>query len=756
MRIVYDLESTGLLNQESIDYTKFPLKFRPTFQIHCLVAMDIDTGEIYKFYEDTIKDIPEFFEKVTCVVGHNIIGYDNLVLRMYFGLHFKVIPETSLNKRPIEMHDTLVMSRMLYPDRKGGHSLDAWGKRTGVYKSGYGKTQDWKVFTPEMLEYCVDDVKASLATYRALIKEWGKWDWQDAYGLEMAVADLTAQQEQVGFHFNTQLAEECVLELNQWLEEIELDVEPKLPLKRISKGNAKEFTPPKEQFLKSGKPNSYIQKFVAKHDGEWIDDRTVKLFGEVHELPLPQKTMKDHEPMTLANQIELKQWLVSAGWTPLVWNEKDLTLDSKKRKLTPEKFRTAALRYIEETLGKPYEEWRCERLRCEPYELRGKLLNHDLRRPLKVYTAPKFTINQDKDIDPALIRLGAKYDFVKDVVKWLTYRHRRNSIQSPKGTGFLANVREDGRIPTPANPCGASTSRYQHNIVCNIPRVTSLYGDKMRDMFGAAPGYLQLGYDASGLEARIEGHYTIQFPGGEEYAKDLVAEKPNDIHTKHAKRNGITRDEQKTLKYSISYGAQPPKVSKQMGWSIQRATKTFEAFWLSALPLKTLKERVVGYWKKIGNKQFVKAVDGRKLFVRSEHSIINMVFQSAGVICCKRANVMHHIRLEEEGLLFDPFVDETMEGKCHAMIHYHDEAQWQVCPSLIDVYTFDSKKDAEAFEVEGKFLGDATELDGKWVRTYSLVGSLAKQAMIDAGKYYKLRVNLDSDYIINRSWKGCH
>jgi hypothetical protein len=718
--------------------------------------MDVDTGAIYKFYEDTVKDIPKFFEEVTCVIGHNIVGYDNLVLRMFFGLNFKINP-SALNGRPIEIIDTLVMSRMLYPDRRGGHSLQAWGERTGVYKSDFGKTQDWKVFTQDMLDYCVADVKASWAAYQALIAEWGSWEWGDAYDLEMSVADLTAQQEQVGFYFNTELAETCLEELNQWLDEIGTSVEPKLPLKRISKTNAKAFIPPKIQFLKSGKPSSYIEKFVDVHGGEWLEDRVVKLFGKVYELPIPQETLVTHEPMTLANQIELKQWLVNAGWVPLVWTEKDLTLDSKKRKLTAEKYRVAALRYLEDTLGKPYEEYRCERLKCEPYELRGKLLNHDPRRPLKVYTSPKFTINQDKDIDPALIKLGAKYDFVTDVVKWLTYRHRRNSIKSPKkGTGFLANVREDNRIPTPANPCGASTSRYQHNIVCNIPRVTSLYGDKMRDMFGAAPGYLQLGYDASGLEARIEGHYTIQFPGGEEYAKDLVAEKPFDIHTKHAKKNGISRDEQKTLKYSISYGAQPPKVSKQMGWSIKRATQTFDAFWESALPLKTLKERVVTYWKKRGGKQFVKALDGRKLFVRSEHSIINMVFQGAGVICCKRANVIHHKRLEEEGILFDPFEDSSMKGKCHAMIHYHDEAQWQVCPSLVTVYKFDSKKEAESFEIDGKFIGDATELDGVWTRTYSKVGSLAKKSMRDAGVYYNLRVSLDSDYIINRSWKGCH
>lgn len=670
MRVVYDLESTGLLNEHSIDYSRLPFKLKPHFRIHCLVAKDIDTGEKYRFYQDNLDDIVAFFEKVTVVIGHNIIGYDNIVLRLYYGLHFDVFRKT-LNGRPVEIIDTLVMSRMLYPDRKGGHSLESWGKRTGTLKNDFGKTADWSTFSMKMLEYCDDDVEASHATYRALVKEWGDWDWSDAFEVESITAHITAHQEQLGFWFNSPLANECVEELTKWLDEIATRVEPQLPLKPIGKGEAKDFTPPARQFLKSGERSSYIEKFVQRYGGEWIGDKTFALFGKEYTLPLPLEPIVTHSPMTLANQAELKQWLVSAGWNPLVWNEKDLTLDSKKRKLTPDKFRQTALRYIEETLGSPYEEFRCERLKCEPYELRKKLLNHDLSRPLKVYTAPKYTINQDKDIDPALIKLGEKYAFVTDVVKWLTYRHRRNSILSPKGSGFLAHVRSDGRIPTPANPCGASTSRYQHNVVCNIPRVTTLYGDKMRDLFGAAPGFFQLGYDASGLEARIEGHYTIQYPGGQEYAADLIAEKPNDIHTKHAKKNNITRDEQKTLKYSISYGAQPPKVAKQMGWPLARATKVFESFWRSAAPLKTLKERVVAYWKGKGGKKFVRAVDGRKLFVRSEHSIINMVFQSAGVICCKRANVLHHLKLLEEGLLLDIFADSSMEGKCHAMIHYH-------------------------------------------------------------------------------------
>lgn len=673
MRIYYDLESTGLLDSTSIDYSQMPYRLKDTFKVHCLVAEDVDTGDVYKFYQDNLKDLPEFLEGVTEVIGHNIISYDNLVLRLYFGMHFKVEYDgtETLNGKPCKITDTLTMSRMLNPDRRGGHSLKAWGIRLGILKGDFAESNEWHTFTEEMLEYCVQDVVVTKATYKALCKEWGDWPWEDAYQLEKQVQYITTQQEHFGFYFDSELGERCLEELETWLDEIEQKVEPQLPSKPISKTNAKKFVPPKIQFKKNGEVSANMLKFVEKHGGEWTGDREVRLFGKHLQLPLKQEPLVTEEPMTLANQIELKKWLVSVGWEPLVWGEKELTLDSKKQKLSREKFKASVERYIEETLGGPYEKFRCERLRCKPWELRKKLLMHDLSKPLKVYTSPKYTINQDKEVDPNLVKMGEKYSFVEDVVKWLTYRHRRNSILSPNGTGFLKHVREDGRIPTPANPCGAATSRYQHAVVANIPRATSLYGENMRSMFGAQNPNYQIGYDFSGLEARIEGHYTVQYEGGEEYAKDLVAEKPNDIHTKHAQRNGITRDEQKTLKYSCTYGAQPPKIAKQMGWTPKRANAVFESFWESAKPLATLKERVVMYWHKKGGKQFVKAIDGRKLWVRSEHSIVNIVFQSAGVICAKRANVYHHKWLEERGLLFDPFADKSFDNKCHLQIHYH-------------------------------------------------------------------------------------
>lgn len=763
MRIYFDLESSNLLNNSSIDYLQLPYKLKPGYKVHCLVAKDVDTGEIYKYTPDNIDQVVDLFQNATEVIGHNIINFDMRVLQLYFGVDFEIDLEGKQDKvmgRPCEITDTLVISRLLNPDRFGGHSLKEWGKRTGLLKGDYGQQEDaWDTYSEEMLEYCVQDVEVTEATYKLLMKEWGKWDWSDAYKTEKITAYLVGVSEHYGFHFDKNLAESCLAELNTWMDSIEGSVEPQLPLKRMSKTSAKSFIPPKNQIKKDGNLTSHMLKFVMKHDGKISEELGCKFFhykGRSWQLPMEQEPIEDQEPMRLANQQDMKAWLVSEGWIPTVWADSDLTVDNKKQKLTFDKFKQRVLRYCQETNESPFARFRCDHVKAATVrEMYLKMLKHNLERPLKVLTSPKFTVNNDKDICPNLLRLGERVAFVEDVVKWLTYRHRRNAILSPKGTGFLSNLKDDGRIPTPANSCGAATSRFKHSVVCNIPRVTSLYGDKMRALFGVAKGHIQVGYDFSGLEARVEGHYTMQYPGGDEYAVALLAEKPGDIHSVNARKMGVTRDDAKTMKYAISYGAQPAKLSKQMNWTLGHAKEVFNSFWDAAEPLKILKEKVTSYWEKTGNR-FIKGVDGRKLYVRSEHSVINLLFQSAGVIAAKKAHILHCTRLQEEGLFFDPFKDSDTKNKAIAMILYHDEAQWSCCRSLVDFYEFDSKQEAEDFRLKGKLLSDVYEEGGKWVRHYSRVGELASMCAGEAAKYYNMRVDLAADYIVGDNWKVCH
>lgn len=760
MEVVLDIEATGLLNHGSIDYRQYPYKLLPTFQVHCIVARDIN-GMVYKFTPENLWDFPDFLKKCTKIIGHNIIDYDLLVIELFFGIKFDVDPFT-LDGREVEICDTLVLSKLLNPDRFGGHGLEAWGDRLSFHKDDFGKQTDWKEYSEKMLKYCVQDVQVNYKLYKHLMEyEWRNWGWDEAFWLEQTIRYYVTIQSHFGFFFDKKLAQWCSDDLDGKMRAIEEEIEPQLPPKPMTKTTAKKFVPPKIQIKKNGEPSSHMVNFCEKHgliiDADEYGD--LKLYGlgdKPRELPLKQEPILNEEPMTLADQDAIKQYLISQGWEPTAWKEKDLTTDTKKQKLDFVRYRKACERYIEQTMNSEYMSPRLKFLKIKPAEFRSKLMKHDREKPMRVLSTPSLTVGQDKQICPNLVELGSKYSWVSNLVLWLTYRHRKNSVNSDKGTGWLNNPRIDidNRIGTPADTAGTNTFRYTHKDVANVPRVSSTYGEFIRALFGVPEGQYQIGSDAAGLEARVEAHFTAQFEGGDDYATALISEKPNDIHTVNAKKMDVDRDTAKTLKYATTYGAQARKIAKTLGVSLAEAEKIFEDFWEASKPLKILKERVAKYWKVKGKKVFIKGIDGRKLITRSEHSLLNVLFQSTGAIVMKRQMVLYMRRLKAQGLYSNPFRDS--EIKATQMIHYHDECQWQVCPDLIDTYEFDTKEEAEAFEIEGKVLSNVHEHDGKYVRGWSIIGQTFAETMKEAGEYYNFRVTLAADYDIGGNWAECH
>ena len=212
-----------------------------------------------------------------------------------------------------------------------------------------------------------------------------------------------------------------------------------------------------------------------------------------------------------------------------------------------------------------------------------------------------------------------------------------------------------------------NTNRYRHIGVCNIARASSIYGKQMRSMFGCGSGMVQLGFDFSSLEARIQGHYCLPF-NGEELSVQLLASKPNDIHTLNANKLGIPRDQAKSIGYALLYGCHYKKLMSMLSIGDAEAKALYENYWEAVRPLKDLKEAVERSWNS-RDKSFVIGVDGRKIVTRSAHSLLNALFQSGGVICAKYSTVFIYQLLEEQGYKCNPFKDQSLD-MC-GMIEYH-------------------------------------------------------------------------------------
>ena len=179
--------------------------------IHCIAIGS--PGE-----DPEIVDVEEALERLRLadvIVGHNILNFDIPAIK-------RLYPDWDISD--VCVRDTLVMSRMLWPDVQnedwqipgfprnlvGRHSLKAWGVRMGILKDSFGESQNWDVFTEEMGEYCIQDVRVTQALWDRIEKEDPP---ENPTVLEHEFAEVISQQEKNGFAFDVEGAKKLHAEL---------------------------------------------------------------------------------------------------------------------------------------------------------------------------------------------------------------------------------------------------------------------------------------------------------------------------------------------------------------------------------------------------------------------------------------------------------------------------------------------------------------------------------------------------------------
>ena len=216
MKYCFDIETDGLLDEAT--------------QIWCIVLKNIETNQVYKYYNDTIEEGVAALQNADTVIGHNIIAFDLPVVKKLF----------SNFKYPKNVFDTLVATRLIWADIKerdfkmvnkgfptkliGRHSLKAWGVRLGNNKQEI--ETDWSVFTKEMLEYCVQDVEVTYTLYNKIIeKNYAK----QSLDLEHSLQTICATMMRNGIGFDLKKAETLYAELIQERNDLEAKLNETFP-----------------------------------------------------------------------------------------------------------------------------------------------------------------------------------------------------------------------------------------------------------------------------------------------------------------------------------------------------------------------------------------------------------------------------------------------------------------------------------------------------------------------------------------------
>ncbi len=236
--------------------------------------------------------------------------------------------------------------------------------------------------------------------------------------------------------------------------------------------------------------------------------------------------------------------------------------------------------------------------------------------------------------------------------------------------GWLNLVNEEDRINGQLDTLGAVSGRCTHRTpnLAQVPSGRAFKGKECRELFTVPEGYVLIGCDASGLELRMLAHFLYEFDEGE-YAKEVVS---GDIHTTNQLAAGLeTRDQAKTFIYAFLYGAGDAKLGSITGSKNKaKAGKALKFKFFEALPaIEDLLDKVQ---RSVAKRSYIVGISGRRLHIRSAHSALNTLLQSAGAYVMKYYTVELFKNLKKYG------------NKVHFVGNIHDEVQLEVAKEIAE------------------------------------------------------------------------
>ena len=555
------------------------------------LAVTMQDGNVLEHYDRD--SLAATLEGDFPVVGHNLIGFDIPVLEKLWDI--------SVDKSRVQ--DTLVMSRLANPQREGGHRLSNWGEILGFPK---GDHSDWTCLSPEMIAYCIQDVRVTAKAYNKIKLELRKFS-PESIDLEHEVQWITQEQIRNGWLLDMRHA----MDLLATLKERKLAVEDE-----VHKVFKPKWVDVKQVAPKTKKDGSLSK--VGLTDEEY---QKVQQSGDMS--PFMRKMLK---PFNLGSRQQIGEYLMDFGWKP--------------KKKTP--------------TGQPI-------------------------------------------VDEAVLSTVKGIPQAALIAEYLMLQKRVAQVQS-----WVDEANPDtDRVHGYVNTNGAVTGRMTHSKpnLAQVPASYSPYGKECRQCWIAREGYKLVGFDASGLELRMLAHYMDD----KDYTNEVIN---GDIHTANQHLAGLeSRDQAKTFSYALLYGAGDEKLGTVAGGGRGAGSKLRERFMSNLPAYADLKDRTVTQ----AAQGCINGLDGRKLHIRSEHSALNTLLQSAGAIVMKKALCL----LQEYATLWN--LDYYFVG------NIHDEVQAEVREDQADKY-----------------------------------GRLAVSCLEAAGIELGLNCKLTGDYQVGSSWAETH
>jgi DNA polymerase-1 len=744
-RLAFDIETNGLLPEVDSMWS--------------LCIRDIDTKEEWSCCPaDGFPSLEEGLErlsKASLIVGHNIISYDIPVIKhLYPGWDFEGIARDTLLLAkmiwPMEALKDLDAPRLYRKELEnagvqirpgqipgrlmGAQKLEAWGYRMKLQKGEYvedvlthGKllAADPAYEVPEELRPLIVPEAETYGRTKTRLMPWKAWNLPMQRYCEVDV-DVTVRLFTLIEEHLTGTAKaakgvgwspQCVVLEHETWEHC---------LKQEARGYGFDMDGAVELASTLKNRQAELHKALREVFGSWwapvtgVDPRKGSL-------PARDRSEKSKLPAITSKRVsektgkELKPYV----GPPLIHYTTDSPFVSFRRVRFNPKSRAHLGKRLQELYG-----WK-------PTEFGGK--NGDQAK------VDETTI---KEIADSIIPEDLKQTILEEFVISKTLG------QLADGNKAWINLRaDDGRLHGRVDPLGTISHRGAHKDP-NLGQVPAVSVDEKKDEngkviskeivwgweggFGAecrglfepgVPGWKQTGSDAAGLELRLLGHYLWPYDGGE-FAR-RVSTPGLDIHAENAKITGLSRAETKTVTYAFLYGAGALKLGIGVGikdeeieelansgaarsylhWLktktklpapdqktlalTMRGQEVKKKFLSGITGLKELQEDLKAEAKQYG---FIKGLDGRKLYIRKAHAVLNQALQGGGAIVCKMWMIGSAKELEARNIKW---------GEDYAQMAWvHDECQYEHKPELTDVFPEVSRLAMKAVARELDFRGE--------------------------------------------------
>lgn len=548
----------------------------------------------------------------------------------------------------------------------GKHTLDAWGFRVGLHKGTYSKDMEamglnpWAAWNPALEDYNENDIDVTEVLWAGIQKEDPA---QGSVELEHAITDLTSVMEANGFPFDEAAARKLAQKLRSDLDALLGEAIPAFgrwaapdkkwqvaPLWDDPKGvnRKKKYNEPRAEF---GEDHSRaiwgditIPKKAMRFRSSVHPDLCAP--GATHsyrspDAPYCKMVMKEFSP-TSRHQI-VDRFTTIHGWEPAEFTDKGNPIvdDDVLRALgetIPVAKACAEIFFVSKLLG--YIESGKESWLHHYDPLTGSIHGH---------------INTGGTPTGRCSHLAPNIAQVPKVVEADVFK--KDGSYNPLLLG------PDGQLLLQCYKDGIGSVLKKKTYLLGRP---GRYGYECRSLFYMPPPFRQVGVDLSSIEFRCLAELCAEFDNGELIEVVLTG----DIHQYNKDKSGVeTRDIAKRCLYALMYGAGDFKLG--ITAYPELATKPAAAKKAGAIIRAQLMEglpalkRAIDKIQREAKRGFIYGLDGRKVKIRSEHSVLNFKLQGDAALIAKAWAVFTEWAALDAGMVHSWDGDFVMVGFIH-------------------------------------------------------------------------------------------